>query len=115
MQSVWGVDQDEKKFVFGEGRPNCLILDEIDGATGDGGKGEDKGAIDMLCKIIQGKTVSRRARGAVARQAGEKKQTIGRLTRPIICICNDQYAPALRPLRQIAKIFVFDQPTKTRV
>jgi chromosome transmission fidelity protein 18 len=64
----------------------------------------------MLVKIIQGKNVKHRA------AAGESKnEKIGRLTRPIICICNDQYAPALRPLRQVAKIFVFEKPTKSRV
>lgn len=29
------------------------------------------------------------------------------LKRPIICICNDLYAPALRPLREVARVFHF--------
>lgn len=33
-----------------------------------------------------------------------------RTKRPIICICNDQYAPVLKPLRQIARVFEFKQP-----
>lgn len=32
------------------------------------------------------------------------------LRRPIICICNDLYAPALRPLRQYARIVRFRKP-----
>ena len=79
-----------------DNRPNCLVLDEIDGATkaaisvlldlaknagdriaGDGGKGEPGGGI-------------RRKR---------KKQA---LRRPIICICNDPHAPVLRNLRKVA-------------
>ncbi|XP_028551826.1 chromosome transmission fidelity protein 18 homolog isoform X3 [Dendrobium catenatum] len=37
------------------------------------------------------------------------------LLRPVICICNDLYAPALRPLRQIARVHMFVQPTISRV
>jgi chromosome transmission fidelity protein 18 len=37
------------------------------------------------------------------------------LVRPIICICNDQYAASLRPLRAVAKIFVFDTPAKSKL
>lgn len=33
------------------------------------------------------------------------------LRRPIICICNDLYAPALRPLRQYARIVRFRKPS----
>lgn len=33
------------------------------------------------------------------------------LRRPIICICNDLYAPALRPLRQYARIIRFKKPS----
>jgi chromosome transmission fidelity protein 18 len=32
------------------------------------------------------------------------------LQRPIICICNDAYVPALRPLRQIAQIYNLRKP-----
>ena len=33
------------------------------------------------------------------------------LMRPVICICNDLYAPALRPLRAVALCFSFKPPT----
>lgn len=33
-----------------------------------------------------------------------------RILRPIICICNDQYAPVLRPLRAVAEIYVIKPP-----
>lgn len=33
------------------------------------------------------------------------------LLRPIICICNDLYAPTLRPLRPLARIVRFTPPT----
>jgi DNA polymerase III delta prime subunit len=50
---------------------------------------------------------------------GEKKKKKSKkqhaLVRPIICICNDQYAASLRPLRAVAKIFVFDTPAKSKL
>lgn len=37
------------------------------------------------------------------------------ITRPIICICNDPYAPALRPLRKYAKILMIQPPCPQRI
>ncbi|KIH44256.1 ATPase, AAA family, partial [Ancylostoma duodenale] len=56
-------------------RPNCLILDEIDGAPAE--------AVRYLVKAVQ--------------VTGKKA-----IRRPIICICNNMYTPALRELRAIA-------------
>lgn len=41
---------------------------------------------------------------------GQPRQQLRPLMRPIICICNDLYAPALRPLRDVAKVFHFKKP-----
>ncbi len=49
--------------------------------------------------------------------AGPEKRAKGRgkapgpLLRPIIAICNDLYCPALRPLRDVARVFHFRKPT----
>ncbi|BEJ10866.1 hypothetical protein CspHIS471_0102880 [Cutaneotrichosporon sp. HIS471] len=73
-------------------RPTCVIIDEIDGATGGG----DHGFVRSLIKLIQDVP------------AKKKTKTPARpLRRPIICICNDLYAVALRPLRQYARIVRF--------
>lgn len=40
----------EMNSVFGGGKPNCIILDEIDGAMGGS---EGKSAIAELIKIVQ--------------------------------------------------------------
>ena len=45
------------------------------------------------------------------RGRGRKKQPLPPLRRPIICICNDPYAPALRPLRAAALHVSFTQPS----
>lgn len=63
--------------VFGDRKDNLLIIDEIDGIAGN----EASSAIKLLLKTT--------------------------LTKPIICICNDQYTPALRSLRLASQVFVF--------
>ncbi|NWY67455.1 CTF18 protein, partial [Erithacus rubecula] len=57
-------------------RPNCLIIDEIDGAPA--------ASINVLLAIIQRKD------GEGEAGAGRRRREGGLLLRPIICICNDQ-------------------------
>ena len=66
----------EMRSVFGDKRPNCIILDEIDGAVG-----ASEGSNTM---------------GALIAFATKNA------TRPIICVCNDLYASCLRQLRRVA-------------
>ncbi|XP_065357892.1 chromosome transmission fidelity protein 18 homolog [Calliphora vicina] len=73
-------------------KPNCIILDEIDGAP--------RQSIEFLVKFVTDSVLSKaKAKG------GKPAHNI--LKRPIICICNDVYDPALRPLRQIAFVVTF--------
>ncbi|MFH4974686.1 hypothetical protein AB6A40_001395 [Gnathostoma spinigerum] len=58
-------------------RPSCLVVDEVDGAPAVG--------IKYLCKTVM-------AKGRSATR------------RPIICICNNSYVPALRELRSISLV-----------
>ena len=69
----------------GDQRPNCLIIDEIDGSSAP--------VINFLVDIITGKD-----RQSNKGKRKGKKDIV--LQRPVICICNDLYVPALRPLRQ---------------
>jgi DNA polymerase III delta prime subunit len=87
-----------------ENRPNCVILDEIDGMDG-------RGPIDALVSIIKTPLQFNDSSG------GKKKSLKGRiaLTRPLICICNDQYSPILKELRAVAKVFPFSAPTEIRL
>lgn len=82
-----------------QGRPNCLILDEIDGA-------DAKGAIQSIVEII-------RAEMPPKGQKGGKHAPY--LRRPIIFICNHKYAPALRPLLPYARHFNVNPPSATRL
>ena len=71
----------------GDQRPNCLIIDEIDGSIAP--------VVSFLVDLITGKEKQ-------ATKANKKGKRDIVLQRPIICICNDLYVPALRPLRQQA-------------
>ncbi|PIN00712.1 hypothetical protein CDL12_26782 [Handroanthus impetiginosus] len=102
--------------VIADSKPKCLVIDEIDGALGDG-----KGAVDIILKLVSDERKNDTGKEIVAqeahsnRKASRKKQRSSLLLRPVICICNDLYAQALRPLRQVAKVHIFVQPTVSRV
>nr|KYP50805.1 Chromosome transmission fidelity protein 18 isogeny [Cajanus cajan] len=91
------------------------VLDEIDGALGDG-----KGAVEFLLKMISAERKpdagkQSLGKGQPERKSSKKGSKTASLSRPVICICNDLYAPALRPLRQVAKVHIIVQPTVSRV
>lgn len=78
-----------------DGKPTCVIIDEIDGASGGG----DASFVRSLIKLIQ--DVPARKRSNTPAKP---------LRRPIICICNDLYTTSLRPLRPFARIARFRKP-----
>lgn len=78
------------------GKPNCIILDEVDGA-------DAKGGIQALVELIRAEVPAK----------GEKKTPF--LTRPIIFICNHKYAQALRPLLPYARHFNVQPPSPSRL
>ena len=121
--------------VLGDGRPRCLIVDEVDGSQG----GSD-GAAGCLLQLLQHDTLAKQYRQRAEEDAGgvgdeETEAEAGggtftrakgkgrggrvkrgqRLMRPIICICNDVYAPALRQLRREARVFVMEEPRRSRL
>ena len=73
MRSLMGTDP----------RPNCLILDEIDGAPAS--------SIDLLIKYVQGKLVPKGKKSK--EESGKKNEGC---KRPVVCICNEAYTPSLR-------------------
>lgn len=79
-------------------RPNCIILDEIDGAP--------VASIDYLLRFISDRVV---AAPSGSGTTNKKSKSVDKvlLKRPIICICNDLYTPALRLLRQQAFVVNF--------
>ncbi|KAJ2696947.1 Chromosome transmission fidelity protein 18, partial [Coemansia spiralis] len=116
---VLGVTQTHAVDVAGRRKqPQLLVIDEIDGASAAQSAHGD--FISVLVKLAtaeatpppqplpSGKQGGRKPR---QRQRGEH----GPLLRPIICICNNVYAPVLRPLRQIAQWYHVGAPTPARL
>lgn len=81
----------------GKAKPNCIILDEIDGA-------DAVSAIQALVKII---------REPIPPNGAKSKAEY--LRRPIIMICNNRYASTLKPLLPYAKHFAVSPPVDTRL
>ena len=75
-----------------------------DGSAAEGGADEDdeggEGGVKDSDKKPQGK---------------RKHKTVAKLTRPVICICNDVYAPALRELRQLAQVIDLKRPSTEKL
>lgn len=65
-------------------------------------------SIDYLVKFATEKHVNRK------KKADKKEQKGFVLKRPIICICNDIYVPALKNLRQSAFVLNFPQTSSVR-
>ena len=120
----------ESRAIFGERRPRCIILDEIDGALGGGEVAGISGLLLELCKAPLRRGKGRSARGGVMADkdedsdgdedsataaAGKKKGGKHALVCPIICICNDAYAPALRPLRSVSRAWAFEKCSADRL
>lgn len=89
-----------------ERRPNCIILDEIDGAP--------IASIEFLINFISDRPKNQ-AKTTGPQKPGKKSKMSGILRRPIICICNDLYTPSLRPLRQVAFIVTFPPLESSRL
>ena len=94
-----------------KGRPNCIILDEIDGA-------DAKQALQAIVELIRQEMPSchkddkNKETTTTTKQRRSKKPY---LRRPIIFICNNPYAPALRPLLPYAKRFEVKPPPPQRL
>ncbi|KAK2097211.1 Chromosome transmission fidelity protein 18 [Saguinus oedipus] len=118
------------------GKPNCLVIDEIDGAPmvgslmpgWEGGQAPGsrltvcfafpKAAISVLLSILnrKGPQEAELQGQAVPLSGGRRRRAEGGLLmRPIICICNDQFAPSLRQLKQQAFLLHFPPTLPSRL
>jgi chromosome transmission fidelity protein 18 len=81
-------------------RPVCIVADEVEGA-------QESGFIRILVDLVKSdtKALQRNQEGGETTDDKDKTKEKGKLiARPIICICNDVWAPALRSLRPLAEI-----------
>ncbi|KAJ1984711.1 Chromosome transmission fidelity protein 18 [Dimargaris verticillata] len=109
--------------VRSSGKPTALIIDEIDGvaSSGSGRSSHNAASGKDFVSLLVGmatadpprKTKTRTTFSEVADQNTTKKvRRTGPppLMRPIICICNDLYAPSLRALRAVAQVYHIRRP-----
>ncbi|KAI3642621.1 hypothetical protein MP228_012176 [Amoeboaphelidium protococcarum] len=125
----------QSKSSINSSKPNLLILDEIDGALGGG----DKSLLSFLIKLckedynsfrmvqtsaklskfhqdVNGVSDDQEGQLIVKRNgnmSGEKKYQ--KLLRPIICICNDAYAPALKSFKSFVQHYQVKEPSVHQV
>eukprot|EP00891_Asterochloris_glomerata_P002587 jgi/Astpho2/2587/Aster-04292 len=87
-------DAVQMQSVIGQRKPNLVVIDEVDGVAGgaDAQPGEP-----------------------AALQAVRKGRKGAPLRRPLIAVCNDLHAPALRPLKTVAKVLQFRAPAADRL
>jgi DNA polymerase III delta prime subunit len=100
-------------------RPNCIIFDEIDGMD------NNKQAIDMLISVIKAPlhttTTTKVKRSSVSNannastNNNNNKSSSFALTRPLIMICNDPYAPCLKDIKKLASIFTVNIPSTSKL
>ena len=100
--STLNLGGDRKKGMTG--KPNCIILDEVDGA-------DAKSAIAALVNIVRAEIPSPNKSGG---KKGKGTRT-PYLRRPIILICNHKHAAALRPILPYAKQFDVMPPNPDRL
>jgi len=101
-----------KKKQANAGKPVCLVIDEIDGVTGGGagggsggsGGGSEAGFIKALIDLIMEDRRSCENGSNLGPNKRRSKKESFKLRRPIIAVCNDLYAPILKPLRQFAEV-----------
>ncbi|KAJ9620354.1 Chromosome transmission fidelity protein 18 [Knufia peltigerae] len=83
------------------GRPVCVVVDEVDGVTtGSSSNGGEGGFVKALIDLVQLDQRNASQNGNQTNPVGKKRKGDKfRMLRPLILVCNDVYAPSLRPLR----------------
>nr|XP_036861570.1 chromosome transmission fidelity protein 18 homolog isoform X2 [Manis javanica] len=92
------------------GTPNCLVIDEIDGAP--------MAAVNILLSILDRKGPQEAEPGGLAVPTGVGRRRWaggGLLMRPVVCICNDPFVPSLRHLKQQAFLLHFPPTLPSRL
>jgi chromosome transmission fidelity protein 18 len=75
-----------KNNMFGDQKPNLIILDEIDGLENSESRSGISALLNLAYPPKQRETIDKNEKGDKPKKAKPIKQ----LNRPIICICNDQ-------------------------
>jgi chromosome transmission fidelity protein 18 len=108
-------DATEARSVVPGARPNCVIVDEVDGVVG----GPDgRSAVAALLRLVHagdGHAAGGGAGEPSATATTRRRRGPAPLRRPIVCIANDAFAPALRGLRPHALVVRVPPPPTARL
>ncbi|KAF5678848.1 chromosome transmission fidelity 18 [Fusarium heterosporum] len=98
-------------------RPACVVVDEVDGVVSGSGASGEGGFVKALIDLVLLDQKNAAGNTSSSNYARKKKGDDFRLLRPLVLICNDVYAPALRPLRHsnLAEIIRVGKPTMEAV
>ncbi|KAJ1891836.1 Chromosome transmission fidelity protein 18 [Kickxella alabastrina] len=107
---VLGVTQTHTLTNSSQQQPQLLIIDEVDGASG-----AQSAQGDFVTTLVRLATATGAGKPNGDKAGARRRSDQRPLLRPIICICNNPYAPVLRPLRQIAQHFHVTAPTCARL
>ncbi|KAK9868710.1 hypothetical protein WJX84_007857 [Apatococcus fuscideae] len=108
-------DAVDTQSALGRRLPNLVIIDEVDGVAGGS---EGRSAVSTILNLVQSGKDKRRADGdddAKGAAKSRPRRKVKQLYRPIIAICNDLYATALRPLRIAARSVQLKKPLAARL
>lgn len=96
------------------GKPQCIVVDEVDGIVGGSGS-QEAGFVKALMDLIQLDQKNSSHTSSGNRKGGRKDRF--RMLRPLILVCNDVYHPSLRSLRQsnLAEIIHMRRPPLSTV
>ena len=99
-----------------QGKPVCLVVDEVDGVVSGSGGGGEGGFMKALIDLVQLDQKNSNGPSTDSYNRGKKRDKF-RLLRPMILVCNDVYHPSLRPLRAagLAEIVHVRKPSLDRV
>ena len=117
-ETVRGIKEQNK--ARKAGRPVCVVVDEVDGVvSGSSTSGGEGGFMKALIDLVQLDQRNSTQTGGDEGQGRSKKGKESRfkLKRPLILVCNDVYAPSLRPLRNssVAEIVHVRKPPIDKV
>ncbi|CAG8467713.1 10224_t:CDS:10 [Diversispora eburnea] len=88
-------------------KPILIIIDEIDGVSSN--------LIDIEKPQSSNSAITKKGMKGIKTNKKQKNIKRKHLLRPIICICNDQYAPVLRPLRNHVKVVQLKKSNTNRL
>ncbi|RKP36122.1 P-loop containing nucleoside triphosphate hydrolase protein, partial [Dimargaris cristalligena] len=91
--------------VRASGKPTALIIDEIDGVAAEASTSHSK-----MRSFTDLDIPDKSKGGGAANRPARRRKGPAPLMRPIICVCNNIYAPALRQLRTVAQVYHIRRP-----